>query len=138
MDYRRTSAESEEPARRALRRLLANGPLAGVPRKPSDQRLLAALAASRFDPGREYREREVNEVLDAWLRSFCEPGGVDHVTLRRLLVDSRLMSRTSSGSSYRIGGAGLAEAEAIRAVDPAGVLAEVADERARRRRVRPA
>lgn len=124
--------QPRETSRRALTRLLANGPLTNVPKRLSDQRLLVALAAAQFEPQRTYREEEVNEVLRAWMETFCDPYAIDHVTLRRLLVDARLMSRTTSGSSYRID----AEKVALPAetVEPAAVLAEIRSQRESRKR----
>lgn len=127
-----------ETAHRDLRRLLANGPLTGVPRRPADQGLLVALAASRFEAQRTYRENEINETLKAWLQTFCEPFGIDHVSLRRMLVDSRLMSRTASGSTYRVNPDRLGEIEAVRMEEPAQVLAEIRGERESRKRGRAA
>jgi hypothetical protein len=126
--------QNRDEAHQALKRLLANGPLAAVPKRPSDQRLLAALAASNFEPRRDYREREVNEILEAWLRTFCGPRGIDHVTLRRLLVDSRLLSRTASGSAYRLNPEKYGQAASLAAIAPARVLAEIRGERESRRR----
>ena len=123
-----------EEAHQALKRLLANGPLAGVPKRPSDQRLLATLAATRFAPREEYREGEVNEILADWLGTFCEPHGLDHVTLRRLLVDSRLLSRTASGSTYRVNPEKYGAAAGLAGIAPARVLAEMRGERESRKR----
>jgi hypothetical protein len=128
--------QPREKAHRDLKRLLANGPLTAVPKRPSDQGLLVAMAASQFETQRTYRESDVNEKLKAWLRTFCEPLGIDHVTLRRLLVDSRLMSRTSSGSMYRVNLERAGEIEAVRAVEPVHVLAEIRSERESRKRRR--
>jgi hypothetical protein len=125
-----------EQAHRDLKRLLANGPLTAVPKRPSDQRLLVTLAAAQFDPRKTYREREVNEILGAWIRTFCEPYGIDHVTLRRLLVDARLLSRTASGSAYQVNREMLGETETVRTIEPAGVLAEIQDDRESRKRQR--
>jgi hypothetical protein len=125
-----------EETRSALKRLLANGPLTAVPRRPADQHLLVTLAAAQFEPRKAYREAEVNETLKAWIQTFCEPYGIDHVTLRRLLVDSRLLSRTTSGSTYRINREKLGETKALAAIEPAGVLAEVRSERESRKRHR--
>lgn len=44
---------------------------------------LRHIAEQTFAPGVEYPERTVDEKLRAW----CEDGEVDHVTLRRHLVD---------------------------------------------------
>jgi hypothetical protein len=129
--------QTREKAHRDLKRLLANGPLTGVPKRPSDQDLLMVLAASQFETQRTYRESEVNERLKAWLQTFCEPSGIDHVTLRRLLVDSRLMSRTASGSMYRVNLERVGEMEAVRTVEPVHVLAEIRSERESRKRQHP-
>jgi hypothetical protein len=133
-----TMNQTRDKAHRDLKRLLANGPLTAVPKRPSDQDLLVALAASQFETQRTYRENEVNEKLKAWLQTFCEPFGIDHVTLRRLLVDSRLMSRTASGSTYRVNLERAGEVEAVRTVEPVHVLAEIRSERESRKRQHPA
>ena len=120
-------------AERALKRMLANGPLTAIPKRPQDQDLLALMAAARFEPGRIYRETEVNDILTAWLATFSEPYGIDHVTLRRMLCDARLLIRTSSGSTYSVNDS---KAEAIAAVArfvPAEVLEAVQAERLRRK-----
>ena len=125
-------------ALRALKRLLANGLLTAMPKRPADQALLLALAASRFDPRETCLERDVNERLKAWLATISEPFGIDHVTLRRCLVDSRILIRTSSGSTYRLNAERIGEIDAIRDIDPARVLAELRSERDLRKRERAA
>ena len=47
-----TASRSRETAHRALKRLLANGPLTAVPTRPSDQQILVALAVSQFETQR--------------------------------------------------------------------------------------
>lgn len=121
---------SGENAHRALRRLLANGPLTAVPKRPEDQALLARLAASRLEPKRAYRESEVNEALGGWLGSFCAPSGIDHVTMRRIMVDTRLLDRDRAGLAYRVR---LPESERL-GDEPAEVLGEIAAERESRKR----
>jgi len=116
----------------ALKRMLANGPLTGLPVRPGDLELLLALAALRFEQGRDYREREVNDVLRDWLSTFCAPFGVDHVTFRRCMVDARFLHRDRSGSAYRVDPAKVDRAHG--GIDPAQLLAEIKDERAARKR----
>ena len=128
--------QPRDETHRALKRMLSNGPLAAVPKRPSDQHLLVTMAAAQLEPGREYGEGEVNDKLVAWLETFCDPYGLDHVTLRRMLVDSRLLSRTASGSSYRLNPERLSEIEAVAAADPREVLEEIRAERASRKRER--
>ena len=121
-----------ENALRALRRMLANGPLTALPKRSDDQALLLQLAASRLEPDRTYSEREVNEALEGWLGTFCSPCGIDHVTLRRLMVDSRLLARDKSGSAYRVN----PDSIDVPKADPAQVLAEIMFEREARKRDR--
>lgn len=127
---------AREKALQDLKRLLANGPLTAVPKRPSDQDILMAMAAARFEARGTYTEREVNGTLKAWLDSFCEPFGIDHVTLRRMMVDAGFLSRTSSGSSYRINVKRAGEMEAVRTLEPVALLAEIRGERESRKRRR--
>lgn len=123
-----------DDAHAALKRMLANGPLTGVPKRPADEALLVQLTAARFEPGRDYSEAEVNEVLVAWLETFCEPYGIDHVTMRRMLVDARLLVRDKSGAAYRVDDSKIERLP----FEPAAILAEVRAERAERKRSRAA
>ena len=122
-------SKRRETIEQALRRLLANGPLTSFPTRPEDEQLLLLLAARRFEPRREYREKDVNERLSEWLATFVAPYGFDHVTLRRRLVDTGLLLRDAAGSTYWT----LRRAPRIE-IDPAKVLAEVREEREARKR----
>ena len=121
---------------KALRRMLSNGPLTAVPKRREDEELLLRLTAARFEPGREYREAEVNELLESWLATFVEPYGIDHVTMRRALVDARLLRRDTAGATYRLDPDRVQELreEAKAAGEPAEVMAKVREERAARKR----
>ncbi len=131
---------SEDQVREALGRMLANGPLTMLPRQPRDLEVLMALAAARFEPGREMAEAQVNQALAAWLETFCAPHGVDHVTLRRCLVDARLLVRDRAGSAYHADAERVAEAiEAGAArIAPAEVMEEVRRTRESRKRAHAA
>ena len=122
-----------DEARRALERMLANGPLAAMPKRPQDQDLLALMAAARFEPGATYSEAEVNDVLAGWLATFCAPYGIDHVTLRRMLCDTRLLERTKSGSTYAVNAQKRGEIAAVAGLVPSEMLAAVQAARARRK-----
>src|SRR5262249_49396623 len=78
-------------AMNTLRRVLGNGRVTGYPTRRTDEDLLLRMAGSRFEFGRSYSEAEVNELLRAWLETFCAPYGIDHVTMRRRLVDTRFL-----------------------------------------------
>ena len=128
--------QARETTHRALKRLLVNGPLIGLPARPGYQALLLHLAAARFEARKAYRESEVNDVLRSWLQTFCAPFGIDHVTMRRLMVDSGLLTRDKAGSIYRINPKTIGDLDTDRAIEPAQVLAEIEIEREARKRRR--
>jgi hypothetical protein len=115
--------------------MLANGPLTALPRRPHDLEVFLMLAAARFEPQRAYSEAQVNDLLQAWLEPFSSPFGVDHVTVRRSLVDSRFLVRDQAGSTYRLSRSTEAGAKAI---EPAKIMAEVQLERKARKRAHSA
>ena len=127
---------SRQSTHQVLKRLLSNGPLTGLPMRRADEKLLLRMAAARFEAGRAYREAQVNELLEQWLATFCAPYGIDHVTMRRRLVDTRLLVRDTAGAEYRLApglGRELAD-DATLKEEPATVLVEIREEREARRR----
>jgi hypothetical protein len=84
-----------ENARKALGQFDDQGRLIRWPVKFSVQRLVMWTMWARFDAKRAYTEKEVNAVL----KEANHFG--DHVTLRRELINHRLMSRRSDCSEYR-------------------------------------
>ena len=85
----------------AVRRGLSLGVLYSTNR--DDFALLLAVAAAAFQPTRTYTEREVNEVLREWLGTIGTMIDIDHVELRRWLVDSQLLNRDGFGRAYTSG-----------------------------------
>jgi len=81
-------------ARKALQQFDRHGRLVRWPNKFSVQRLAMWALWTLFEPRRVYTEKEVNAVLRE-ANSFG-----DHVTLRRELIDHRLLARKSDGSEY--------------------------------------
>lgn len=81
-------------ARKALGQFDAQGRLVRWPVKYSVQRLVMWTMWTRFDAKRVYTEKEVNAVLKA-----AHVFG-DHATLRRELINHRLMARKSDCSEY--------------------------------------
>ena len=81
-----------------FRRVLQPGRLEGFPKNPDDLSIVLAVAATVLARRRPYAESEVNEVLGDWLDSAC--ADIDHVTLRRRLVDCGFLKRTTNGSRY--------------------------------------
>lgn len=89
------NARLSNNARRALLQFDREGRLLRWPTKFSVQRLAMWLLWTRFEGKRVYSEREVNDILKA-ANAFS-----DHVTLRRELVNHRLLARKSDCSEYR-------------------------------------
>jgi hypothetical protein len=81
-------------AAKALTQFDEHGRLSRWPYKFSVQRLAMWGLWLRFDSGRTYTEREVNEILKAWTTYG------DHVTPRRELVNMQLLGRKSDCSAY--------------------------------------
>ncbi|MEO5694195.1 MAG: DUF2087 domain-containing protein [Usitatibacter sp.] len=121
----------EVDAKATFKRLLANGPLTQIPKRAADQLLIARLAGTRFQPGRQYAEKEVNETLTSWLSTFFAEHGIDYATLRRFMVDMRILTRDRACTHYQVNEAGLAGVDAM--LDPAKILVEASAERAARR-----
>jgi hypothetical protein len=72
------------------------GRLIQWPARLKVKRMAVDYLAGRFEPGREYSEREVNELLLEW-HTFD-----DWALLRRLLCDWRYMERERDGTRYRL------------------------------------
>jgi hypothetical protein len=82
-------------ARKALSQFDTHGRLVRWPVKFTVQRLAMWVLWTQFDAKRIYTEPEVNGILKA-LNAFG-----DHVTLRRELINHRLLTRKSDCSEYR-------------------------------------
>jgi hypothetical protein len=82
-------------ARKALQQFDARGRLLRWPVKYSVQRLAMWVLWTLFEAKRTYTEREVNAILKQ-ANAFD-----DHVTLRRELINHRLLARKDDCSEYR-------------------------------------
>jgi hypothetical protein len=124
--------------KQSLRRLLRGGELTGLPKRRADRYMLLALAAARLDPDRAYSESEVNILLGTWLASFCSTITMDHVTIRRFLVDHRFLRRDPSGRFYKVNAAIIDATidDSAKAIHPRDVLDELELERLSRKRAR--
>ena len=72
-----------------------NGPLDVFPSKEKRKYIIAQEVIKRFDIGKVYLEKEVNELLKTVHEDFA--------TIRRFLVDYRFMNRSDDGKEYWIG-----------------------------------
>ena len=74
-----------------------NGKLTAFPAKRKMKIYALLYLSDRFESGREYTEREVNDILLYW-HTFADPA-----TLRRELYDYGFLDRSPDGRSYRLG-----------------------------------
>ena len=102
------SAEEVEPGARGLVPYVVGRRLVSLPSRQSRRReVLEHIATTTFAPGKRYDERAVNELLALW----CAGGAVDHVTVRRYLVDGRLLVR--GNGIYTLPSQGAAPEESV-------------------------
>lgn len=64
------------------------------PAKKGKKDAVLEYLSGKFETGRNYSEKEVNAILMQW-HTFG-----DYFLLRRGLIESRFLSRTSNGSRY--------------------------------------
>ncbi len=84
---------------------------------------MLAAAAQSFPSGREFSEREVNELLRTFLDNAGSMLGTDHVELRRWLVDFHLLDRDGYGRAYTAGTPTAELADLVRQLDGVDLLA---------------
>ena len=82
-----------------LRVFVRGGRLLGLPASRGRRKVVLEHLVQSFEPGVDYPESEVNAVLTEWTAG----GRVDHVTVRRYLIDEDLLKRTD-GVYRRSGG----------------------------------
>ncbi|MGL4651369.1 MAG: DUF2087 domain-containing protein [Caldilineaceae bacterium] len=87
----------ERPDEESLAPYVREGRLLSYPRKWERRLMILQWLAASFEPGRDYSEAEVNRVLSGH--------ELDHVTLRRYLVDAELLAR-AGGHYWRPSAAG--------------------------------
>jgi len=74
----------------------------GLPRKRRDRHILLKAAAMALGQGSEHSEGAINEVLESWLDSLGPAVRLDHVSLRRYLIDEGYVERDVAGRVYRV------------------------------------
>ncbi len=128
-------AATREEVEQLLQNLFKGGAVERVPRSRKQAEIFLALAAAQVDSKAVLSEAEINEQLAAWLSVVANQNALDHVTLRRYLVDYAFLVRDPNGYHYQTNQAVInryIEVDA-RSIHPGEMLAEVAADRARRR-----
>jgi len=118
----------------AVRTGLSLGVLYSV--RIADFHLVLAAASRAFAAGRSYSERDVNDILRAWLAREGSMLAVDHVELRRWLVDCRVLVRDDYGRAYALSELTPEIATLAAALSGADLAVVAADARARNTKAR--
>lgn len=77
-----------------------------LPKKLIDRHIVYISALIGLQPNRKYTEKELNAELQKWTLLFGQRYNIDHVTLRRYLIDERYLLRDTAGGSYEVAQAG--------------------------------
>jgi hypothetical protein len=84
---------------------LKNG-MSGLPKDETDQHILLKSMAIFIGPEESLTEQEIKEKLSQWITRLSLIKDLDHVTLRRRLVDTGYLIRSSDGASYHTAATG--------------------------------
>jgi hypothetical protein len=126
----------KQQTEKVLRRILKGGIMRRMPKSMKDTEIFLALAASSLDPQCAYSESEINDHLIEWMEGFTRPSALDHVTVRRCLIDHYFLLRDQSGSSYTTNQTIINKVidPAARSIQPRYIFEELQREREKRRR----
>ena len=92
---------AEQFSKRLANLCLRSG-LAGMPKDEMDQHVLLKSVVLMVPAAGALSEMEINEKLQAWLSQVCVIKNFDRVTLRRWLVDTGYLTRSSNGAAYQV------------------------------------
>ncbi|MGH7724697.1 MAG: DUF2087 domain-containing protein [Candidatus Eiseniibacteriota bacterium] len=84
-----------------LTALRKSGAGTGLPKKQKDRWILLHALSRGLAIGEPCSERAVNDHVRAWLSGPGARIELDHVSLRRALVDEGFLERDGAGASYR-------------------------------------
>jgi hypothetical protein len=88
--------------RKMLRDYFARDGVKPFPRRWKYRLLILYSAIRRLEVGLPYTEDEINEAIVEWQKQRGGFIDLDHVTLRRYLVDLGFLDRNPSGSVYAV------------------------------------
>ena len=117
--------------------LCARSITVGMPKKIRDRHVLLKGVALSFEKAKQYSENDVNDTIRNWLNNIGEKIQIDHVSIRRELIDSGYLNRTADGSTYQLGTEPAAEVSfenAVNDLDVSEIVAQGKEEIERKKR----
>jgi hypothetical protein len=112
----------------------------GLPRRPRDRHILCLSIVQVLNLGSSYSEPQLNAALMEWLADVGRAIEIDHVTLRRYLVDAGYLRRAATGAVYEVCVPSSEEVEfepGVLDIDPVAVVQAAREQRAARKLERP-
>jgi hypothetical protein len=116
---------------------VCRGKNAGFPRKQRDRHIIYRSIVQTLRSAQQYSEQSLNDALRQWIMDVGPSMDIDHVTLRRYLVDNTYLQRDPLGASYRVNEAGRGEVQfhpAVNDLDISAILTEADEEALLRKR----
>ncbi len=126
---------TNEFKKRLVKLCLRSG-LSDFPKSDIDQHVLLKSVMLTFDRTGDFTEKEINAKLKHWVEHIGTFELVDHVTLRRRLVDAGYVSRSNNGAVYQIAESGVGGdgfETAVNHLNPAQILSDARAEIERRK-----
>lgn len=74
----------------------------GLPKNETSLHILLKSAILSFGQAEQLTEKEVNPKLEGWIKDVGQVNNLDHVSLRRELVDTGYITRSDDGSTYQV------------------------------------
>jgi hypothetical protein len=87
-------------------------------------------------PRKKYSEKLINKTIIEWIEKVATESYMDHVTLRRYLIDFGLLERDPAGHWYYVSESKLADLfeDSILKIDPFSLVKDFREEREARRK----
>jgi len=99
--------------------------LTGFPKDDLDHHILLKSADLMMGSPAHFSEKEINEKLEVWVMNVGHIQFMDHVTLRRRLIDMGYLTRKADGSCYQIAQPGPRPEYFGKEIDQLDILAEI-------------
>jgi len=93
---------TKDEFKKRLADLYARSGALRLPRRQRDRHILLKSIALILDKEREYTQPEINSAIGSWLSYAAREIKIDHVWLRRQLVDAGYITRDKRGKSYQL------------------------------------
>lgn len=136
MDSEKKTKISKSDFINRLNKLCGKSDLIQFPKNHTDRFVLLESIALTFKPQKKYSEKSINETVAEWIENMAKESYLDHVTLRRYLVDFGLIERDPAGHQYHVSESRLSNLfeDTIRTMNPFALVKKFRKEREAQRK----